>query len=168
MERADPQRARRWGIAVILMLLGTASYVFFESTRETERDTQQMDRGVARLIEGLESGQRQDFVAAQKVFLDMNSGWIVDQYAAFAIQATERLRRRVVGPDENEPPTDDSTSRFYVLVADGRLDEAREWSLSRGDSDEASARTRSKYMLRFISDIERVGGEDVVERIRGR
>jgi hypothetical protein len=167
LERAERQRARRWGVAVLVILLAVTALTFHHST-DDGRDTRHMDRGIARLADGLASGQRSDFIAAQKVFLDINSGWIVDQYAAFAIQATERLRRRVVGPDDGESVTEDATSEFYVLIADGEVERAREWALAADRKRGAGSRSRSEYMLRFVSDLQRVGGEDIVERIRGR
>lgn len=153
---------------MLLLFLCVGGLIFYESSRGPERDSQKMDRGIALLVEALHSGERSDFIAAQKVFLDVNSGWIVDRYAVFAIQATERLRMRVVGPDAGERLQTDEFSPFYVAIARGDLEEAREQAERVSKRDDPDADQRSKYMLRFVSDIERVGGEDVVERIRGR
>lgn len=168
MERAEPERARRWGVAALVLLVIAAGFVYLKSSRGPEHDTHDMDRGIERLIAGLASGDREDFIAAQKIFLDVNSGWIVDEYAVFAIQATERLRERVVGPDGTEAVSKDATSPYYRAIANGDLDGARAWARSEATKSPDVGQARSKYMLRFVSDITRVGGEDVVERIRGR
>jgi hypothetical protein len=164
--RASPEKARKWGVAVLLLFLGAGAVIL--NSNAPDRDSKQMDRGISTLVEALESGKRSDFIAAQKVFLDVNSGWIVDRYAVFAIQATDRLRIRVVGPDEGERVRVDESSPYYSAIARGELREARKQAELASKRDDPEAGQRSKYMLRFVTDIERVGGEDVVEGIRGR
>ena len=155
-------------MGVLVLLLGLGGLVLLESTRGDQRDSQTIDRGISHLVEGLASGQRDDFVSAQKEFLDVNSGWLVDEYAAFALQTTERLRRRIVGSDSSQDTPRDQTAPYYAAIARGDLERARQWATNHASESTSGAAGRSKYMLRFITDIERVGGEGIVERIRGR
>ena len=157
---ANRERARRWGVGALILLVGLLGWTIYRDTNESGRDGSSLERGIRQLAFGIERRERSHFIASRKHLADATSGVYVERYPAFVLQTIERVQPRVL---EGEQParSDAPTEAYYHAIAEGNYAGARRWVKER--ENEPAVEAQSKYMLRLVEALERLRNEDVVE-----
>lgn len=138
VEPPDRARSRRWGIAVVTLLLVALGAAIAVDVAEGDEAAQAEQRGVSALAEAIARPDGARFDAATAAFeRAVSADWLSDR-PPWLVHATERVEAYALGQAAETPGG--MLERYYALLAAGRYAEAealaREQTADRDQRDD--------------------------------